>query len=127
MQVLISFGVCQDGHRYVNDTWGGKDFTSPFKAGDTVGIGMSFSIAETPPEYNVASEEGVTHSNVEVFFTRNGTKESGWNLHEEIDRETDQGVEGLEGLFDLYGSIGVFGGVKFCVKFRRDEWLWRPR
>ncbi|KAL9125267.1 MAG: hypothetical protein Q9217_005503 [Psora testacea] len=116
-----------DGHRYVNDTWGGKDFTTPFTAGDTVGIGMSFSLPENPPEYNVAPEQSPLKNQVEIFFTRNGTKEGGWNLHEELDHETDQGIDGLDGLFDLYGAIGIFGGAEFRAYLRRDEWSWRPQ
>lgn len=32
-----------DGRRFVNDTWGGKDFTIEFVEGETLGIGMEFS------------------------------------------------------------------------------------
>lgn len=109
-----------DGCRYVNDTWGGKDFTSPIKAGDTVGLGMSFCA----PDNSTSDGQDL---NVDVFFTRNGQKEGGWNLHEELDAETDQGVDGLDGLFDLYGVVGVFGGAEFTVNFKRDTWLWIPR
>ena len=31
-----------DGRRFVNDTWGGKDFTTEFRPGESVGIGMIF-------------------------------------------------------------------------------------
>lgn len=113
-----------DGRRYVNDTWGGKDFTSPFQVGDTLGLGMSFSIPESPPEYGAPQQSNI---NVEVFFTRNGEKGGGWNLHEELDANNDLGVEGLDGLFDLYAAVGTFGGVEFDVLFSRQDWLWRPR
>ena len=33
-----------DGRRFVNDTWGGKDFTTKFVDSGTVGIGMEFSV-----------------------------------------------------------------------------------
>ena len=33
-----------DGRRFVNDTWGGKDFTTKFVEGETVGIGMEFDV-----------------------------------------------------------------------------------
>jgi hypothetical protein len=33
-----------DGRRFVNDTWGGKDFTTKFIEGETVGIGMEFDV-----------------------------------------------------------------------------------
>jgi hypothetical protein len=35
-----------DGRRFVNDTWGGKDFTTKFVEGGTVGIGMEFSVPD---------------------------------------------------------------------------------
>ena len=122
-----SLGVhSDDGHRYINDTLGGKDFTTPFKAGDTVGIGMSFSVPDHPPEYTTDSAPKRTQSKVEVFFTRNGKRDGSWNLHEELDKKRDLPIDGLDGLFDLYGAVGVFGIVDFTVKFRREEWLWRP-
>ncbi|KAG8533836.1 uncharacterized protein KY384_001577 [Bacidia gigantensis] len=121
-----SLGVHSDnGHRYVNDPWGGKDFTQPFKSGDTVGIGMSFSVPETPLD-NIQPAQPLLQNKVEVMFTRNGRKENSWDIHEELDHETDQGIDGLDGLFDLYGAIGVFGVVSFAAKFKREEWLWRP-
>ena len=115
-----------DGRKYVNDTWGGKDFTSAFQVGDTVGIGMSLSVSNSPPEYGAPPQTGAV-TNVEVFFTRNGTKDGGWNLHEELDRDNDLGVDGLDGQFDLYGAVGVFGGAEFDVSFHRRDWLWLPR
>ena len=127
VQKLTLVGHFQDGHRFVNDNRGGKRLTNPFTAGDTVGIGMSFSFPESPPDYNILPQYTSSTSQVEVFFTRNGKKEGDWNLHEELDRDTELGVDGLDGLFDLYGAIGIFGGTQFRVKFRRDEWLWRPR
>jgi hypothetical protein len=33
-----------DGRRFVNDTWGGKDFTTKFIEGETVGIGIEFGV-----------------------------------------------------------------------------------
>jgi hypothetical protein len=33
-----------DGRRFVNDTWGGKDFTTKFIEGETVGIGIEFDV-----------------------------------------------------------------------------------
>ena len=32
-----------DGHRFVNDAFGGRDFTKPFKNGEVVGIGIEIS------------------------------------------------------------------------------------
>lgn len=115
-----------DGRRYVNDTWGGKDFVSPFRAGDTVGIGMTFSMPDAPPDYG-APPSTCSPSKVEVFVTRNGKKEAGWDLHEEIDASNDLGVDGLDGTDDLYGAIGIFGGVEFEATFNARDWLWQPR
>lgn len=115
-----------DGRKYVNDTWGGKDFTSPFKVEDTVGLGMTFSIPDSPPEYG-APQQNRLQMKVDIFFTRNGEKGESWNLHEELDASNDLGVDGLDGHFDLYAAVGTFGGVEFDVLFNRQDWLWRPR
>ncbi|KIW08649.1 uncharacterized protein PV09_00604 [Verruconis gallopava] len=119
-----SLGVhSDDGRRYVNDTHGGIDFTSPFKAGQTVGLGMTFSIPDKPPAYGCQSVK----LEVEVFFTRDGRKEGSWNLHEERDEKDDpHGVEGLEGQHDIFPAVGVFGAVGWEVRFREREWLYRP-
>ena len=114
-----------DGRRYVNDTWGGKDFTLPFQVGDTVGLGMSFSFLDTPPEYG-APPHTSTSLDVQIFSTRNGQKGESWNLHEELDSSKDLGVDGLDGHFDLYGAVGTFGGVEFDVSFNSCHWLWHP-
>ncbi|KAL8828702.1 MAG: hypothetical protein Q9170_006488 [Blastenia crenularia] len=114
-----------DGRRYVNDTWGGKDFTGAIQAGETVGLGMEFSVPDTPPNYG--STTGQTPSiTIEVFFTRNGIREGGWNLHEELDAENDLEVDGLDGQFDLYAAIGLFGGVEYEASFNSQHWLWQP-
>lgn len=115
-----------DGHKYVNNTWGGKEFTVPFKIGDTVGLGISFSTPDSPPSYGV-SPQAATTLKADVFFTRNGTLEGGWDLHEELDASNDLGVDGLDGQFDLYGAVGIFGGVEFDCLFHRPDWLWLPR
>lgn len=40
-----SLGVhSDDGRRYCNDSYGGKDFTMPFREGEVVGIGMCFRV-----------------------------------------------------------------------------------
>ncbi|KAL8682952.1 MAG: hypothetical protein Q9186_001031 [Xanthomendoza sp. 1 TL-2023] len=114
-----------DGRRYVNDTWGGKDFTGTIHAGQTVGLGMEFSIPDTPPNYG--SSPGQTPGlKIDIFFTRDGVKESGWSLHEELDAQNDLGVDGLDGQFDLYAAVGLFGGVEFEINFSSREWLWQP-
>ena len=115
-----------DGRRYVNDTWGGKDFTSPFKAGDTIGLGITYSVPEKPPEYGLSEHPGSTLKG-EVFLTRNGRKGESWDLHEELDVDNEFGIDGLDGQFDLHGAVGVFGGVEFDVTFHRQHWTWLPR
>jgi len=112
-----------DGRRYVNDTWGGRPFTSAFRPGDIVGIGMKFKSSTLPPTY----DERKKRINVEVFFTRNGQVEQGWDLHEEVDAKVDQpgGVTGLEGDCDLYAAVGVFGAAEFTILFGRHNWAWR--
>jgi hypothetical protein len=108
-----------DGHRYVDDSYGGEEFTRPFKKGDVLGLGMMFS----PPQY----AGGDAKNKVEVFFTRNGKKDGGWNLHEERDREQDGGsVVGLEGEHDLLAAVGVFGAVEAEVSFSRNNWAYKP-
>lgn len=115
-----------DGRKYINNSFGGKDFTSAFQVGETIGLGMTFSISDSSPE--PARQEAMgTKPKVEVFMTRDGRKAGSWNLHEELDADNDLGVEGLEGDFDLYGAVGVFGGIEFDVFFNSRDWLWKPR
>ena len=115
-----------DGRKYVNNSFGGKDFTSAFKVGETIGLGMTFSVPDASSRYGAQSALG-SPSHVRVFMTRGGKVEIDWDLHEELDADTDLGVEGLEGQFDLYGAVGVFGGVEFEVFFKNKDWLWQPR
>lgn len=115
-----SVGVfSDDGCRFVNDNFGGKTFTEPFREGETVGLGMIFSL---PSQSNAPAM--LAKLSVRVFFTRNGVDAGSWNLHEELDSEAG-GVHGLEGDFDLYGAIGIFGGVEFEARFDRAGWLAR--
>lgn len=114
-----------DGRRYVNDTWGGKDFTSAIHAGETVGLGMEFFIPDAPSDYAISPAQS-PKMDVEVFFTRNGRREGGWNIHEELDAQNDLGVDGLDGHFDLYAAIGLFGDVDFEAKFHSQLWLYQP-
>ncbi|KAM0259958.1 hypothetical protein ACHAQJ_003051 [Trichoderma viride] len=102
-----------DGHKYINDRWGGKDFTTEYRAGETYGIGMTF----TPTS---------THKpRVDIFFTRNGKRTGGWHLHEETDAEQDLPVTGLEGFHDLSCAIGAFDATSFEVVFDPAKWLYR--
>ena len=102
-----------DGHKYINDRWGGKTFTQPFRRGETYGIGMTF----TPVSQGKLE--------VEVFFTRNGSESERWNLHEETDKEQDLPVTGLEGFHDLSCAIGTFDMVSFDVIFAPERWAYK--
>ncbi|VBB71485.1 Putative protein of unknown function [Podospora comata] len=101
-----------DGHKFINDRWGGKDFTGPFRVGERYGIGMTFTAVAGRIE-------------TEIFFTRNGLQAGRWNLHEEGD-STDLPVTGLEGYHDLSCAVGTYGGVGFEVIFRPETWLFLP-
>jgi hypothetical protein len=119
-----------DGNRYVNDKWGGKDFTQPFRPGQTLGIGMTFSKRDMSlllrSNNAPASTTATTPVNVEVFFTRDGKRDGGWNIHEELDASQDLPVTGLEGFHDLYAAVGTFDMVQFEVKFLEKDWLYKP-
>ncbi|KAI0473894.1 hypothetical protein GGR56DRAFT_649461 [Xylariaceae sp. FL0804] len=105
-----------DGHRYVNDRWGGKSFTTPFRPGETIGLGMRLR-----PE----DGRGGGGIGVEVFLTRDGAEAGRWDLHEESDREQDLPVTGLEGFHDLCAAVGVFDRVVLDVVFDPARWMWR--
>ncbi|KAK0731833.1 hypothetical protein B0H67DRAFT_566002 [Lasiosphaeris hirsuta] len=103
-----------DGHRFVNDRWGGKAFTEPFRRGETYGIGMTFRAA------------GQGRIATEVFFTRQGRLTGSWDLHEESDAEQDLPVTGLEGYHDLSCAIGTYKAVSFDAIFDPARWLYQP-
>ncbi len=103
-----------DGHKYVNDMWGGRSFTAPFRQGETYGIGMRFVQA--------AGAGGIE---VEIFFTRNGAIAGSWDLHEETDAQEDLPVTGLEGFHDLTCAIGAFHNVNFEVIFDPERFLYK--
>jgi len=115
-----------DGRKYINDSWGGKEFTSSFKEGETIGLGMVFSLPEP------ALDEGASRASggvlkVEIFITRDGQRVDGWDLHEQLDAANDFGIDGLDGQYDLFGAVGTFGSVEFDVLFNSKDWLWQPR
>ncbi|KAL2137885.1 hypothetical protein VTI28DRAFT_7918 [Corynascus sepedonium] len=103
-----------DGHKFINDRWGGKSFTTPFAPGERLGIGMTFWDA------------GAGRVEAEIFFTRQGREIGRWNLHEETDAEQDLPVTGLEGYHDLSCAIGTCGETGFEVIFDPARWLHRP-
>lgn len=106
-----------DGRRYIDNSYGGIEFTTPFQRGEVVGIGMTFK----PPVHGDR-----VSMRCEVFFTRNGKRDNGWSLHEERPIDADAGdIDGLEGEHDLLAAVGVFGSVEFEVVFRSEEWLYK--
>ena len=102
-----------DGHRYINDTWGGLDFTQPFREGETYGVGMTFEV--------VGGQIAV-----ECFFTREGALEGKWDLHEEQDSSAVLPVTGLEGFHDVSCAVGTFRGVECEVVFDPSRWRYKP-
>ncbi|KAK8154253.1 hypothetical protein BC567DRAFT_151885, partial [Phyllosticta citribraziliensis] len=120
-----------DGRRYVNDTFGGADFTTAWGAGERVGLGLVFrappTTGDAPPAYGTGGGgRGIPGVAVDVFFTRNGQRAGGWDMAGELDERALGGKEGLEGECDLYGAVGLFGGVDFEVFFNREDWLFKP-
>lgn len=121
-----------DGHKFVNDSWGGRDFTQPFNVGDTIGLGLRWKSrpvdSAEPPRYS-EKQTVYNQKEVDIFFTRNGREEAKWDLHEPIDAAMDQpgGVNGLEGDRDLYAAIGVFGACEVEIKFARNNWSMIPQ
>ena len=105
-----------DGHKYINDRWGGQTFTQPFKRGETLGLGMTFS---TPGAMGRPLK-------VEVFFTRDGRVAGSWDLHEEGDAQVDLPVTGLEGFHDLSCAVGTFNRVSIEIVFDPARWKYRP-
>ncbi|KAF6831339.1 SPRY domain-containing protein [Colletotrichum musicola] len=102
-----------DGHKYINDRWGGKSFTTPFRIGERLGVGMTLS-----------AKQG--RIDVDIFFTRDGRLSGSWNLHEEIDAEQDGPVTGLEGYHDLSCAIGSFDRNIYEIIFDPSRWKYQP-
>lgn len=126
-----------DGHKYVNDRWGGKEFTKPFRAGETVGIGMVFSCpsstsSSSKPPFTATTTTGSKglggsggRIEVEVFFTRDGKVDGRWDVHEELDASTDLPVTGLEGYHDLAIAVGTFQNVAVEIVLDPARWVYR--
>lgn len=111
----------------MNDAWGGNDFTTSFKTGERVGVGMTFSVPRQPPSYGSGTAAaGSKMLDITVFFTRNGVREGSWDGNEELDRRSEGGNAGIEGSRDLFAAIGVFGACEFEVFFDKGGWLFRP-
>ncbi|RFU27427.1 hypothetical protein B7463_g8921, partial [Scytalidium lignicola] len=117
-----------DGSKFINDRWGGKEFTSAFKPGEVLGLGMTFTQRDlhAPPSYGGAKTTNTGPIDVEIFLTRNGRKADGWNLHEEGDAVEDLPVDGLEGVRDLFAAVGTFEAVEFEIIFNSSMWMYQP-
>ncbi|KAL5606650.1 hypothetical protein BROUX41_003047 [Berkeleyomyces rouxiae] len=106
-----------DGHRYVNDRWGGLDFTSPFKHGETVGLGMRFKrvpgTVTGPPR-------------VTCFFTRNGKLDGTWDVNEEEDSEVNISRVGLQGHHDLCYAVGAYQDIDIDIILDPSKWRYDP-
>ncbi|RDA90010.1 hypothetical protein CP533_0891 [Ophiocordyceps camponoti-saundersi (nom. inval.)] len=100
-----------DGRRYINDSYGGKDFTSAFRRGRTYGIGMRI--------------DHVDPGASSVFFTCDGSLVGGWDLFEETDAVDDDSVVGLGGDHDVCAAVGTFDGLDFEVVLDEERWLYR--
>lgn len=111
-----------DGHRYVNDRWGGKDFVRPwgFK-GVTVGVGMRFSAA------GGAKGKGTGSGGIEVecFFTRDGALEGSWDVNEERDALKDLEPLGVQGFHDLVAAVGTYEKTESEIVLDPAKWLYR--
>ncbi|KKA29071.1 hypothetical protein TD95_004182 [Thielaviopsis punctulata] len=105
-----------DGHRYVNDRWGGVEFTQPFEKGDTVGLGIRF---ERIPGVSGASK-------VTCFFTRNGKLDGTWDVNEEEDSDVNISKVGLQGSHDLCYAVGAYKDVDIDVVFDPAQWMFSP-
>ncbi|KAF4125057.1 hypothetical protein GMORB2_3896 [Geosmithia morbida] len=114
-----------DGHRFVNDCWGGREFTGPFSRGETLGLGLTVRSDGGGGGESEKVKEKAASLTVDVFFTRNGHVVGGWNIHEETDAQSDRPVTGLEGLHDLCAAVGTYDGVGVDVVFDPAAWLYK--
>lgn len=111
-----------DGHRYVNDRWGGNDFVEPWgKKGEVVGIGMTFG----GPGGQGTALGGGNDIEVEVFFTRNGRVEKTWDVNEPRDVARDLDPVGVQGFHDLVAAVGSFERTEFEVVMDPGRWAYK--
>lgn len=113
-----------DGHKYINDRWGGIDFVAPWgQKGVVVGLGMTFSSAYASAKGS--SSTGVQGLEAEVFFTRNGREEARWDVNEPRDRQRDLPPVGVQGLHDLVAAVGSFEKTEFEVVLEPARWAYK--
>lgn len=114
-----------DGARYMSHDAGGSDFTSPFKVGETVGLGIRFSIPLWRPEYATIDLTGQPLT-AEVFFTRNGKFSGGWNIQEGLDQDEAWRADFLDGKWDVYAAVGTYGEVEVSINFGGQKFEYDP-
>lgn len=120
-----------DGHKYVNDRWGGNDFVKPWGVRGVVGIGMTFSAAAAAvgeSSFGGGGAKGKGKAgglDVEVFFTRNGKVEAKWDVNEERDQKRDLDPVGVQGFHDLVAAVGSFDKVEFEVVLDPERWVYK--
>lgn len=85
-----------------------------------------FLLPESSPDYGASRASGGV-LRAEIFLTWDGQRIDGWDLQEELGAATDFDIDGLDGQYDLFGAVGIFGGVEFDVLFKSKDWLWQPR
>ncbi|KAI0392792.1 hypothetical protein F5Y17DRAFT_340512 [Xylariaceae sp. FL0594] len=104
-----------DGRRFVNDDEDGLIFTNRFFPGEKLGLGMRFRPA------------GAARIDVEVFFTRNGVEERGWDLHEakDMNKIGPEGVLGLAGWHDLNAAVACWEVIDFELVYAPHRWAWQ--
>ena len=113
-----------DGNKYVNDSWGGVPFTTPFREGETITLSLVISPERPGNAPNKASTQSdrevrspLPRCKTRVYLTRDGEPAGTWDVDEERDAERDEGVAGLSGESDLYAAVGTYGDVDVEVGF----------
>ena len=107
-----------DGRRYCNDGYGGVEFTRPFSQGEQLALALVMRWVAGP------GEAGMVES--EVVFMRDGRREGGWMVQEEVESERPDPTIGLLGDKDVFAAVGVTGGkgveVVVRVMGRAEAW-----
>lgn len=116
-----------DGHRFTNDPWAGRDFVPAFRAGQSLGLALRFDPSEGHLDRDRIEKSSIAATQISswlprvqatrAIFMRDGVEEGSWRVDEERDAERDEGAAGLYGEVDLYAAIGVWGDVDFEVRF----------
>ena len=99
-----------DGRRYCNDGFGGIEFTHPFSQGEHLSLGFVMRW--------VTAANGVGMVESEVVFLRNGKREGGWTVQEEVGEGRENPEIGLTGDRDVFAAVGVSGGKGVEVAVR---------